>query len=443
MAMATSIPLLSLITDRAARSLRAVPSLALCVLLSACAAPQPLMLMPSPIIYQDGLIDPFAHLEETHRVPRMSIFYATNRAPEIDHDGLGYGNGITDQLHLGQAVVQLGDENTEWRDLYEASLTDQTGLLLPLALHSVTQQARLPLTPAEPADALAAEAKAYFAAINVELAVAQDREILVYVHGTKVGFVNSAALTAEIDHFSGRDYVGLAFAWPSHQNILRYLVRQDVHRAQDSSQALANLLQLLAQHTDAERINVLAYSAGARVTSKALDELRQLYADDSNYQLKRRLRIGTVVFAAADVELDSFLQRLGSVSDVAGQVVITVSDDDNALIAARHYMGGGNRAGEAQAESAEQFFILEHHITNIEIIDVSAGKQVRGFDIRGHHYWYRHPWISSDMVFLLRTGLRPDRRGLSYSEAEGIWYLAEDYPDQVRRAAQAEMVGKW
>lgn len=165
----------------------------------------------------------------------------------------------------------------------------------------------------------------------------------------------------------------------------------------------------------------MAYSAGARVTSKALDQLRTKYSDESAYRLKSRLRIGTVIFAAADVELETFLDRLGSISDLSEQVVITVSDDDNALIAARHYMGGGSRTGEELAESAEEFFIHEHQITNIEIIDVSAGKLARGFDISGHHYWYRHPWISSDMVFLLRTGLRPDRRGLAFSELEGIW----------------------
>jgi hypothetical protein len=106
-------------------------------------------------------------------------------------------------------------------------------------------------------------------------------------------------------------------------------------------------------------------------------------------------------------------------------------------------MGGGNRAGEERSESAEKFFIHEHQITNIEIIDVSAGKQARGFDISGHHYWYRHPWISSDMVFLLRTGLRPERRGLDFSELEGIWYLSNDYPEKVRRAAQREMTDRW
>jgi len=415
----------------------------LLVLVTACSAPKPLMLMPSPVIYRDGLVDPFAHLLPARQIPSLPIFYATNRSPEIRGDGLSYGNGITQGLHLGQAVVQIGDTQTRWGDLYEASINDQTGLLLPLALQSLSEQARIPVSVDSAPDVLSEEAQRYFADINAELAEVEDREILVYVHGTKVDFLNSAALTAEIDHFSGRDYIGLAFAWPSHQSIFNYLIREDVHRAQDSSDALATLLELLARHTDAERINILAYSAGARVTSKALDQLRTRYAEQTSYQLQQSLRIGTLIFAAADVELTTFLERLGSVSSVAEQVVITVSDDDNALIAARHYMGGGNRTGEELSESAEQFFIHEHQITNIEIIDVSAGKQARGFDISGHHYWYRHPWISSDMVFLLRTGLRPERRGLDFSELEGIWYLSDDYPEKVRRAARQEMINSW
>ncbi|WP_339848069.1 alpha/beta hydrolase [uncultured Halopseudomonas sp.] len=415
----------------------------LLLLVTGCSTTEPLMLMPSPVIYQGGVVDPFAHLVPARQIPVLPIFYATNRGPEAESDALSYGNDITQDLHLGQAVVQIGDETTKWTDLYEASINDQTGLLLPLELESLNEQARIPIAAGLAPDMLSEGAQRYFADINAELAQVEDRQILVYVHGTKVGFLNSAALTAEIDHFSGRDYVGLAFAWPSHQNILNYLIREDVHRAQSSSDALATLLELLARHTDAERINVLAYSAGARVTSRALDQLRTQYHDQSSYQLKQRLRIGTVIFAAADVELTPFLERLGSVSDLAEQVVITVSDEDNALIAARHYMGGGNRAGEERSESAEQFFIHEHQITNIEIIDVSAGKQARGFDISGHHYWYRHPWISSDMVFLLRTGLRPERRGLDFSELEGIWYLSNDYPEKVRRAAQREMTGRW
>jgi esterase/lipase superfamily enzyme len=157
---------------------------------------------------------------------------------------------------------------------------------------------------------LTAEQQDFAAAINIELAVAQDKEIMVYVHGTKVDFLNSLVITAEVDHFAGRDFVGIAFAWPSHQNILYYLLGQDVTRARDSSQALRALLEFLAAHTTAKRINLLSYSAGARVASKALYELRSTHPFRSPEDLQQTFRLGSVIFAAifaaADVPIETF-----------------------------------------------------------------------------------------------------------------------------------------
>lgn len=36
-----------------------------------------------------------------------------------------------------------------------------------------------------------------------------DKEIMVYRHGTKVDFRNAAILTSEVEHFAGRDFVSL------------------------------------------------------------------------------------------------------------------------------------------------------------------------------------------------------------------------------------------
>ena len=257
------------------------------------------------------------------------------------------------------------------------------------------------------------ELQAFADAINAELAIAVDKEIMVYVHGTKVDFTNATILTAEIDHFAGRDFVGLAYAWPSHQNILVYLTGADVSRALNSSRHLESVLLFLARYTKAKHINILSYSAGGRVASKALFEIRQTYSALSFEELQEKFRLGAVVFAAADVEVDKFLSRLPAISELADQVVITVTDDDNALKAAKKFMYGKTRAGTADAEIIEEKFIVENKLTNVEIIDVSRGQEIRGFDITGHHYWYRHPWMSSDIIFLMRTNLPPERRGLS------------------------------
>ena len=179
------------------------------------------------------------------------------------------------------------------------------------------------------------------------------------------------------------------------------------------------------------------------MTSKALYELRESVPELTGTALKEKFRLGAVAFAAADVPVDVFLPRLEDVSELANLVVITTSDGDNALEAGKRFMGGSARAGMVEAEAEEEAFIVERHLENVEIIDVSRGQEVRGFDITGHHYWYRHPWTSSDMVFFMRTELRAEERGLSAAEQEGVWFLSRDYPGLVREAARAALDGQW
>ncbi len=400
-------------------------------------------MMPAPVIYHNSAIDPFAHLANAQKTTTTKVFYATNRTPESNGIEQQYGNSIDSAVHLGVATVQMGDHRTDWADLYQYSLAEKHASSMPIKLDRVTELSAMSTIFSAGADNLSPELQRFLDSINKEIASAVDKEIMIYVHGAKVDFANSAILTAEVDHFAGRDFVGLAFAWPSHRNILAYLTGIDVKNALDSSQALQSLLILLAEHTNAEHINILSYSAGGKVSSKALFELRQSFADLSAAQLKEKFRIGAVVLAAIDVEVGAFLDRAPSISDIASQVVVTVNDNDHALKAARQFMGGEVRAGSAEAEVLEEEFIVGQQLANVEIIDVSIGHKIRGFDIEGHHYWYRHPWMSSDIVFLMRTDLPPASRGLSPAEMEGVWYLSPDYPEKIRDAAAAELKGQW
>ena len=384
--------------------------------LPGCTSHKTTTMMPAPVVYHNSVIDPFAHLAEAQKSTTIEVFYATNRVPEAKQDEQKYGNSIDKQIHLGVATIHMGDQGSDWNDLYEYSLSEKQISPMPIQLEKTIEMAEMPTGLATGPGVLSLELQAFVDSINKEISSAIDKEIMVYVHGTKVDFAESAILTAEIDHFTRRDYVGVAFAWPSHQNILAYLTGTDVKRALDSSEALQRLLVLLAEHTDAEHINILSYSAGARVASKALFDLRQSFADLNPEQLKEKFRLGAAGFAAADVTVDVFLERMPSISSLAKQVVITVSDNDNALNAARKYMGGAVRAGSAEAETMEEEFIISKHMSNVEIIDVSIGQEIRGFNITGHHYWYRHPWMSSDIIFLMRTDLPPAHRGLSSAE---------------------------
>ncbi|NCF50306.1 alpha/beta hydrolase [Gammaproteobacteria bacterium] len=418
------------------------------VMLSGCASNGPPVeyLMETPAIYHGAALDPFSHLDQASQTTTVSVFYATNRKPDRSNAGdhLPYGNGMADDISLGEASVKFGDDSFSWEGLYTASISADREIDVPLTLSDSRKYASLEIgSPIPGEQQLTPGQRQWVAAINAQLAAARDPELMVYVHGTKVDFLNSVAMTAEIDHFAGRDFVGIAFAWPSHQNILYYLGRADVRRALKSSDALQNLLEFLAAHTTAKRINLLAYSAGGRVTSTALFKLRNAHADLDAAALRRRLRIGDVVFAAADVPVEKFLERLPAITDIGQEVSVMVSDHDPALAAAERFMGHGARAGTEAAVEEEETLVKSLGITNFHVVDVSLGQQNRGFDIIGHHYWYRHPWASSDILLLMRTDLPPPRRGLKPAGYDGVFFLPDEYPEEARNAARREIGASW
>lgn len=413
--------------------------------LAGCSVPKPVTLMTTPVIYSNAAVDPFVHLKPEDKTISARVFYATNREPQKSSDGQQpYGNGVSNKLHFGQVTVRMGDNNSSWQDLYLASIQPDRSTPVPLFLEAVSEKATIdPEDAASGISSLSPSLLAFAKEVDDQLAKAGDKEIMIYVHGAKGSFRKSSIVTAELDHFTGRDFVSFAFAWPSHQNIFTYVFGIDVQRAYHSTLSLQATINFLARHTQAKHINIICYSAGARLTSKALFEMRNTHSALSAKELKKTFKLGTIVFAAADVPLDVFLGRLPAIGEMAQNIVVTVSDDDNVLRTASWVMGGSERIGSEEAGIKEEAFILAHNINNFEIIDLSHGKEKRGFDITGHHYWYRHPWASSDIIFLLRTDLPARQRGLESSDLEGVWYLTHDYPERVRQAAKKELEGQW
>ncbi|MFG0283371.1 MAG: alpha/beta hydrolase, partial [Phycisphaerales bacterium JB039] len=256
-----------------------------------------------------------------------------------------------------------------------------------------------------------------------------------------VNFYNACVFAAELDHFTGRDMVAIAYAWPTHQDILPYLFGEDVDRAYESAHQFAALLRMLAERTTAERINIICWSAGGRVVSLALDELDR-YERSHGFD-PASLRLGAAIFAAPDVPAHRFLERLPGIHDVVERIIITASDNDVALEKAAEFMGGDMRMGLIDDSLDPDALADLDRFDHIELVDVSYDKDQRGFDIDGHRYWFRHPWVASDVVLVTRTRLPADQRGLERSHIDRVWFLPADYPDRVRTAAREALGDSW
>jgi len=392
------------------------------VALACCTPPpKPQWLMPTPVAYLDPSVAPFRHLPASARTTTLDVFYATNRAPEAPD----YGVREEDELRYGVATMRLGEASDDWQTLVDASTVHPRPRPMPVKLVGFEEVA---------SDHEPGTREGWLAAVDRAAAATQTGEAVIYVHGAKVGFPHACAFAAEIDHFCGRDFVPIAFDWPTHREIFSYIDGVDLRHARRSAARLAELLALLSRETGLRKLHVVSWSAGARVLSRALEQL-----DRGGIEA----RVGSVVFAAGDMPRRDFVARLDAIHRQAEHVLVYISDADFALQWSARLMGGGERLGtEPEDLGPEALRVLAEH-PRLEVVDASWGKTVRGFDISGHRYWFQHPWVNSDVVLALRTEASPIERGLRATRHPGIYYFGPGYEERVGPAARRLTRGEW
>jgi esterase/lipase superfamily enzyme len=402
-------------------------------------------MMPTPVVFWDGRIDPLDKLPEARRTNEVKIFYATDRpasGPEADRR---YRNGRGPALRLGEATVQLGGDSLSWEELHAASKAPKRTRSVPLILKNATELGALTATVTDkglsrdPGLGDAGGESAFAEAINRRLEAVTHKEIVIYVHGAKVNFYNACAVTAQLYHFLGRNSVIVAYSWPTRQQVVWY--GADVGQAGRSAPNLVELLEFLAANTDAENINILGYSVGGRLLSRALVALRERYPDKDAAQLGRDQRIGDVIFAASDVDLRTFVvDELRQFYDLPRSIVVTISDRDPVLGLAKVVHGASRLGAPDLDELTEQELIDLIELDaqqKIHAIDVTYGERPREYGpSTGHGYWYKSTWVSTDVLASLRFDLRPDQRGLVLKDEKEQWYFPEDYPNRIVEAVE-------
>ena len=149
-------------------------------------------------------------------------------------------------------------------------------------------------------------------------AVPPASEILLFVHGFHVPFnqaMNTAANLSFDLRYSG---VLIAFSWPSGNEILSY----DHENASESIPDLSSLIEMLPA-THPAKVNFLAHSMGGRVLGKAFSLI-----EERGHKLPD---FDNLVFAAPDVNFNTFDNFASAVQRSAKHVTIYISAGDRAL----------------------------------------------------------------------------------------------------------------
>lgn len=392
-------------------------------------------LMPTPEVLRSGEHDPFAIDPEGEGENRVTVAYATNRLPVGLRDQRAYITWYDDDIRLGAAQIRIGDEGMSTEQLYAESTTAAREGDIPLSLEQAVEIGRL--SAESDIDTLSPELQDFFDKLNAALDRSLDKDLVVYVHGANNNFYRSMAQGAQYRHFTGRNSVVLVYSWPSAESLLRYAV--DVNNARMTVPVFARLLDLLARHTQARRINVLAYSAGAQVLSPALVELRRTYAHEDLATLQERLRLGEVYFAAPDVDFTSFLDDLSNYIGMTEHVTMAANPGDLVLGLAAGQHGVSRAGAPDPTELSQEEHDLVVKATQELPFDVLwvDRETVPGLGRGSHNFWYSHPWVSSDVLLLFLSQARPEQRGLARWQEEGsavVWYFPPDYQERVDAA---------
>jgi esterase/lipase superfamily enzyme len=191
-------------------------------------------------------------------------------------------------------------------------------------------------------------------------------DVLIYVHGFNQTF-ETAALDAT--HLSdGIKFRGqtMVFSWPSKAGLFDYAY--DRESAMWSRDDFERVLRSIVTTLGAGRVHIVAHSMGTMLT---LESLRQLHA---RYGDTVADRIGAVVFAAPDIDMDVFSSAINRIGLLASKITVITATNDRALALSGQIAGGMTRVGAAEKAAIERL--------GVRVIDASeAGWGIINHDL--------------------------------------------------------------
>ena len=401
---------------------------------------------PAPNVYQSSGQHPFGEVPEAWRNAEVEIFYATDRIDDADEgEPATYGHGRSQSVVFGEAAVQIGT-NLSWKEVVEASTSKDRPREILLELSHTEEIARLPesnsaleLTPEDVfvvsddhLDEMAEATERIHEALRERLAQTDVKEVFIYVHGYNNTFEFAAMRTATLWHYLGRQGVPVLYSWPAaHPGLFRGY-NYDRESSEFTVFHLKQIVQILIDCPEVEKINIIAHSRGTDVT---LNMLREIWISKRDKWLALRAqgkhmktKIGTVIIAAADIDIDVFHQRFSAEWLVMPMdtIIFYLSQGDRAIGFSRWLFASLNRIGKLRFSDLSLGSREKIQMTDrIQVIDSKVDT-----DLLGHSYFIDNPAVLSDLILVLRDKKAPGaEKGRPLKRDEGgFWTIIDSYP---------------
>jgi esterase/lipase superfamily enzyme len=189
------------------------------------------------------------------------------------------------------------------------------------------------------------------------------------------------------------------------------------------------IIRLLADTPEVEKVHIVAHSRGTDVAVTALREL-MIEGFAAGEDVRERFRIANLILASPDLDFEVVLQRVVAEHQLhagLGALTVYVSQADRAIRAAEILFGSKVRVGRVQADDLIPAELSKSdQIKNVAIINV---KKPEGGKF-GHFFYLQSPAASSDLCLVIREGAPPGEgsRAALIPLAGHMWRLDKDYP---------------
>lgn len=187
------------------------------------------------------------------------------------------------------------------------------------------------------------------------------RDILIFVHGYNYNFAESLFRLAQIVADANLREKPILFAWPSAASATGYVADKDA--VTYSRDDLVSLLTSVAGDPKIGNITLFGHSMGGWLVAEALRQLR-LTGQDRVIE-----RLGDVVLAAPDIDIDVFHRQVQIIGALTPPMTVLVSPDDRALMISGRLAGSRNRVGSADANDPRVQALAAAN--GIQVIDIS------------------------------------------------------------------------
>jgi esterase/lipase superfamily enzyme len=241
----------------------------------------------------------------------------------------------------------------------------------------------------------------FFQELSAKVSKTPNRDVLIFIHGYNVTFVEAVRRTAQIAFDIGFQGAPICYSWPSGGKFSKYM--PDEASVEWTTPHMVKFVNDLTKGSGASTFYVIAHSMGNRALVHGLEHVV------SEKKASSSVKLSQIFLAAPDIDAGVFRQISSGIVTTGDRATLYASSNDLPWAMSQQF-----HAYPRAGEGGDNIVV----VPGIDTIDASAVPS--GFF--GHSYYAGTRTILSDMYELVKHGAPPPRFGLKPASKENQTY---------------------